>query len=280
MVLVALVARKPGLADRGAHPAEELVARRPDDDPTVTRLETVVRRAERVLVADAPGAHAESGGDRRPRVGDREDRVLIREVEGASLAATVAVEDPGDHAEGEVETTDEVTERAAAARRWAVGEAGDRHETARGLGDDVVGDLPRARARRAEARERGDHEARVAGAQHVGPQPFGRHPPGAEVFDHGVGAIDETQEDLASLRRADIERDRALAAVGILEGERGLAFLRGTIAEVVAGARALDLDDVGAEVGENRGRKRPGDYPAEIEDANSFEHARRHGRAS
>ena len=79
---------------------------------------------------------------------------------------------------------------------------------------------------------------------------------------------------------ADVERDRALPAVGVLKRERGLALRRRAVAIVVAGPRSLDLDHVGAEIGEKCGREGAGDDAGEIEDAEAFEDAPGHGGGS
>ena len=280
VVAEAVVARDLRLADRGAQAAEEAIARGPDDDPAVARFERVVRGGEGVLVADALGVDAEAGGDRRPRVGDGEDRVLVREVERARDAGPLPFEQCRHDTEREKEAADEIGERAAGSYRRAVGKAGHREESTRRLRDDVVRHLTGTRPGRAEPGERTDDEARVARAQHVGAEPFRRHPPGAEVVDDGVGAGDEAQEQLAAFRVADVERDRALAAVGVLKRERGLALRRGAVAVIVPSPRPLDLDHVGTEVGEERRRERPGDDAGEIEDAEAFENAPGHGGGS
>ena len=171
----------------------------------------------------------------------------------------------------EVEPAHEVRERAAAAQRRAALRARHREQPAGGLRHDVVARLARARARLAEARERRHHEARVPRLEHVGAEPAARQVAGAEVLDERVGAVHEPQQDLAALGRAEVERDGALAAVRVLEGERRLAHGRGAVAIVVARLRALDLDHLGAEVGEHRGRERPRDDAREIEDAEALE---------
>src|SRR3546814_11838423 len=71
----------------------------------------------------------------------------------------------------------------------------------------------------------------------------------------------------------EVQRDRLLVAVG--SGEIGalarvLAFLvrqvgRHEIARIVAAARPLDLDDLGAEIAKKLRTMRPGEYAREIE---------------
>ena len=115
--------------------------------------------------------------------------------------------------------------------------------------------------------------------EHVGSEPVGRHPTGAEILDDRICVLDQPQEHVATRRGSDVERDGAFAAIGVLEGERRLPFLRRSVTVVVAGSRALDLDHVGAEVGEDAGREGPGDDAREIQHPNSLEDAPGHGAA-
>ena len=73
----------------------------------------------------------------------------------------------------------------------------------------------------------------------------------------------------AGLRRS--QRDRALAASLDRPEERVAADERADRAHEVALPRQLDLDDVGAEVGEQRRRERRADARAEVEDADAGE---------
>ena len=69
-------------------------------------------------------------------------------------------------------------------------------------------------------------------------------------------------------RALGVERDAALVAVVGLEVRAVEAALEG--AERVAGARLLDLDHVGAEVGEQHRRRRAGDEGALLEHAHAL----------
>ena len=68
-----------------------------------------------------------------------------------------------------------------------------------------------------------------------------------------------------------------------IRGERldGHGFLRDAVgrgvavAALVAALRRFDLDDVGAEVREQRGTERPGEEAGQVEDANAGERAHR-----
>ena len=89
---------------------------------------------------------------------------------------------------------------------------------------------------------------------------------GAEGLDDDVRARDELAGQREVVRRLEVQRDRALAAVEPEEVARAPA------ARVVAPVRPLHLDHVGAEVGERLRRDRPGEDPAEV----GHEHATAH----
>ena len=157
MASEALVAREAGPADRRAQLPEELVARGRDHDVAIARFEAVVGRRKRMLIAHALAARADARKYGCRRVGDREDRVLVGEVERARDARALALQQRRGDAEAEVEAADEIGERAARAHRRPVRKARDREQAARRLRHDVVRRLPRPRPGRPEARERGDH---------------------------------------------------------------------------------------------------------------------------
>ena len=74
----------------------------------------------------------------------------------------------------------------------------------------------------------------------------------AEVRHERVRDADEVLEDAARLRAPEVERERALVAVEALEEERvgALAVGRDVARDVPSYGRVLDLDHVGAEIGE------------------------------
>ncbi len=80
----------------------------------------------------------------------------------------------------------------------------------------------------------------------------------AEILDQDVGAIDEALQRVACRALLQIERNAALVAVHHHE-RAGLArdLGRDEAAGVVAAGYLLDLDDVGAHVGQQHARRRP-----------------------
>ena len=103
-------------------------------------------------------------------------------------------------------------------------------------------------------------------------------PAGAHGLDDGVGAAHQLEEDLAALLGAQVEGDRPLAAADVeVHQRRALDDRPGHLADVVAGGR-LDLDDVGAEVGERRGDRARSEHRA-LDDADAAERRRGGGGA-
>ena len=116
----------------------------------------------------------------------------------------------------------------------------------------------------AEAGDAGDDEARGAGEEDVGTEAEALHASGAEVLDDDVGILRQLHEDGLALGTLEIERQRALVAMQVLEVEAvALAAHR---VDVVVGRR-LDLDDAGAPVGELARCRRSGAVRGQIEDA-------------
>src|SRR5215207_3168604 len=95
-----------------------------------------------------------------------------------------------------------------------------------------------------------------------------------EALDQGVGGLDQLEQRLSAALLLQVDPDRALVAVerqverragperGVLLG----SVVRRRPADVVALAGVLDLDHVGAEIGEQQGAEPAGQKAGEIED--------------
>src|SRR5207249_4238958 len=116
---------------------------------------------------------------------------------------------------------------------------------------------------RAVAGDRHVHQPRVQARQVIPADPEPVHDTRAEVLDDDVGAADEVEEYLAARCALQVEYQRALAAVPADEAEE-------LEPERIA-ARRLDLDDVGAELGEQQRTERTRDEIAEVEDTDPLE---------
>ena len=99
-----------------------------------------------------------------------------------------------------------------------------------------------------------------------------------EVRDEHVGRLDQAKQQIATLGRSDVEADAALAAVVHLhrlihaarrEPEDALAH---EAAVPVTRDRVLDLDHVGAPVGEQRAARGHEHELGELDDTHALEH--------
>ena len=226
----------------------------------------------------------------RALVGEHGDqRIEQRQVEMLADAALGAMRKRGAYGDAGVHAGDQVGDRdprlLRAAARPVVALAGDAHQAAHALDHEVV---PRPLAPRpgmAEAGDRAIDEAgvdllqlRVAEAVAIEVAEF-------EVLQQHVAARGELARDRLPLRVREIQRERFLAAVGAGEIGRfaGVAALRvleprrAEGARVVTLFRPLDLDHLGAEVGEVLRRPRTREHTRQVEYADSCERAR-HGR--
>jgi hypothetical protein len=158
-----------------------------------------------------------------------------------------ALVERGEDAERGIEAGGDVGDGGAGAHRSASRLAGRHHEPAHALRDLVE---PRALGVGAvlpEARDRSEDDAPVhLGERRVVDAEAVLHVR-AEVLHHHVGALGEAHEDRAAFGLLEVERHRALVAVQVLHVETVARPAHGV--ELHRG-RKLDLDHVGAEVGE------------------------------
>ena len=134
----------------------------------------------------------------------------------------------------------------------------------------------------AEAGDRAIDEARIDLAEAGVVEAVFRQTASLEVLDHDIGALGEAAHDVAPLGTLEIHRQRLLAAVAGMEigGVEPFAIFAGEerrppAARVVAGAGALDLDDLGAEIGQRLARPGPGEDAREFKNFQSGERFQR-----
>ena len=101
-------------------------------------------------------------------------------------------------------------------------------------------------------------------------EPERRHEAGPEILEHHVGLADQLEGARLALRRVDVEHDALLVAV---ERAEKADAEPGQLARLVA-ARRLDLDDFGAQVGEDHSARRSHDHVREFDDADAVERQR------
>ena len=250
-----------------AQPAGVGGAERPDEHGAAERLTGRVR-----LGLDA----ARRGGDEvdaeRPHRGAEQRHVDDRRFAGARELHQRAAD-----AAREVRAARRVAERAA------------RHDERRALvGEDVPEAAARPERHRVEpalvgvgtlealARPDRVDAARVHRPDVVGAQPQLLARRRQEARDEHVGPRDQRVERGAAVVVAQVDRDAALVAVELLEEDvealdvRDDAQLR-VVPQRIA-RRALDLDDVGAPVGEDRGGRRHEALFRDLEHVHAVEH--------
>ena len=112
-------------------------------------------------------------------------------------------------------------------------------------------------------------EVGLAAAERRVAQAKANHDPGPESLDDAVGALQQAQEDVSSRFLLEVQGDRPFATVeGPVHG-RVLAHHGGHPAHVVAAGLVLDLDHLGAEVGQDPGGEVAGKEAGEVEDADT-----------
>ena len=157
--------------------------------------------------------------------------------------------------------------------RQTVREAVHLHEAAEGLADAVEGgatDVVRI-ARLAEAGDVHDGQARVDLPQHlVGHAPLG-HLTAAEAVHEDVGVFQQFEEPCPAGALFHVHAQRARVAALHLSApalQRGPGGTRGVAAE-----RALNADDVGAEVGQQPAGEGAGDGHGQVHDPHALQGA-------
>ena len=237
-----------------------------DDEVAVRARERLVGEEARVAVAHPERDH--TAGDEGAGLVDHAGQRRGEEVDLDVLALTrrrprvEGREDP----DRRMHAGDDVEDRDPRSEGGALGVAGEAHEAGDGLDHEVVAREVAALLAAAEAADRRIDDAGVARGDAVVVEPEARQAAGLEVLDEDVGATGELVGEAAVLLALEVEGDGALVPV---DGEvvgRGLAAHRRHPAAGVVTARGLDLDDLGAEVGEEHRRVWPGEDPGEVGD--------------
>src|SRR5688572_9926051 len=210
-------------------------------------------------------AEREVGGERLDR--EVRHRLKHRDLDESALARARALEQRGEDAVRGIDSSDCIGQRGPEeAGSFRVHDDGE--ESGQRLRDRVVARALGVGPIGPESADRAVDEPGIEAAQALGAgaEPLGRAR--AEVLDVDVGIRDELVEELAVGRLLEVAADAALVAVVGLEmlgieaaliGAAGIAF------------RALDLDHVGAQVGEHHACAGAGDERALFDDPDSAE---------
>ena len=140
---------------------------------------------------------------------------------------------------------------------------GDRHQPAHALGDLVEAGAVGVGPVLAEAGDAGENDPRIDLAQALVVDAEPVLDVGAEVLDHHVGLPDHAAKHRDAVLLLHVQRDAALVAVDALE-IRAVALAAHAFGGVDL-FRRLDLDDVGAPVGELAHRRRARAHAGQVE---------------
>ena len=176
----------------------------------------------------------------------------------------------GENASDHVQRADVIgNERAD--RSWRIFFlAGGADEPAGGLAGEVRAFPVGVRPQRTEGAALGADDARIDRRQLVEAKPPLLQRAGLEVADHDVRVPCQRSEDLGAALVAQVQGDAAFAAIAaFVDGTARIVRRDVDVAAVIADAGQLDLDHVGAHVGQQRRRLGPLNVQARFEDANA-----------
>ena len=164
--------------------------------------------------------------------------------------------------------------------RLALGLAGQVHDAAHALDHQVVAGAMRIGAVLPKPGDRAIDEPRIDLSQALVVESVLLQSVDLEVLDEHIGMRSKPPHQRPPLLRLEIGGDRALAAVGGVEVGGGTLFAvlsldeRGAPgARIVAFARALHLDYIGAKVGQQLPGPRPGEHACELQHAKTMQRA-------
>jgi hypothetical protein len=201
----------------------------------------------------------------------RERREEQRGVDAPAAAGALAPIECCGHAEGQQRGRHVVGDRRLARGRQAVLDASaGHHQTGAALHDEIHPGERGVRAARAERRDVADDDAWMPRGQLLVLEAELGGQARPHVREHDVGAREQRVENRARVAMPQVEWQRVLAAVADEEVAALTAPERRDVAARLTLTR-LDLDDVGAAVGENLARPRHGDEVAELDDRDARE---------
>src|SRR5665213_2538084 len=188
-----------------------------------------------------------------------------------SLAGDGALIERGDDAERQMQPGAAVADLRAGDERQSVAESGGRCRTAGALRDVLI-HLAILKGTRTETLDRGHDQFRIDALDLLPGKSHAVEHARPEVFHQHVAALDQRGQDFLALRVLGVERDRALVVVE--HGEIQAVDVRHVLqltARDIADARALDLDNVGAEPRQQLRAGRSRLDVGEIENANALQ---------
>jgi hypothetical protein len=255
-------------ADAATPRLPELRLERPEREVAVAAgvgpvAEVAARQLELAAARSDAVGEVLAGDHREPR----ERAVGHRDVDELALAGAVALTQRGEDPEGgHQRAAAEVGDLAGGLDRRPVALAGQAEQPDEAEVVHVVAGAVAVGAVLAVAADRAEDEAGVLLAQPVGADAEAVEHAGAERLEQHVVLAHERQQHLAPALLLEVEPHRALVAVQ-RQVERRLRRVVGALvvgrrpAHVVAHPRVLDLEHVGAEVGQQQRAEAAGQQP-------------------
>src|SRR5262245_39479340 len=165
---------------------------------------------------------------------------------------------------------------------------GDAHQPAHRLQDRVIAGARRVRPGLAEAGDGAIDDTGVDRPDRLIVEAVALEIADLVILHENVAALGDVANDLLPLGACDVDGDRLLVAVGAeIEGIvvvrlacRVFQVRRAKGAGVVAAAGALDLDHLGAEIGQHLCRQRASKHAREVENLDAGKRQGRHGGSS
>ena len=238
--------------DRATEERPELLGEDRDDQVAVARLQGRIRHDRGVARAERcrnPPVRPEVLRDVRE---ERDLTVEQRQVDVGALTRSLAAEQRARDGERAEQCPCEVGHRQAHARRSSARLAGDGHRAAHRLQRQIEGRPVAIRPVLPVGRDGADDDSLIERPELRVREAHALHDPRPEVLPDDVGLTHEVVEDFAAPVAREIERQRLLVPVD-REEVRRLAVgqeRRAHHAHRIAAVRILDLDHLGAHVGE------------------------------
>ena len=195
-------------------------------------------------------------------------------VDVAAFAGSFALRERGEDSDHGIDAGEDIGHRNADARRFAVSHAGQIHDAAHALRHQIVSGALGVGSVLPKARHRAVDQAGAFRCEAFVVEPEFGEPANFEVFDQHVRTRGQLAHDAPAFLAFEIHFDRALSAIGRVKiggadmvSVGSLDERRPPAACIVARSRALDLDHVGAQVGQHLPSPGPGKDAGQFKDA-------------
>ena len=236
-----------------------------EDDMPVGGGEGLIGNDVRMRVAEAPRRGAADHIVQR-LVGEAGDADIEQaHIDMLAGAGARRMHDGGQNRGGGVGAGQDIDKGDTDLHRHAVGLSGDAHQPAHALDHEIISGAVRIRPVLAESGDRAIDELRIDSAKRFIVESVFRQTADLEILHEDIAFGGKAAQDRCTLWRGDVDSERALVAVDRAEiggpcGRVGIG-IAGHIVDkgrppatcVVAGARTLDLDDVGTKIAQHLG---------------------------